>query len=186
MERNEQGSPKKCQLRACSKILKFYQEARKILRIQEKSNIKNCLFGMCSSRSYKKLKKQLFWFFWGKSMFWRVLGSAISLFQKNENHHLGRTSNAKIWNISWNIRFWWALGSVKTRFQFFVFCWAKMFSKRYRSNKDSVKIISLWFFHVLFRDFCCFFDMFCHDGLITKALGGSSNSWKIKFTAKHT
>ena len=30
--------------------------------------------------------------------------------------------------------------------------------------------------------FFLFFDMFCHDGLILKALGESSNSCKIKFT----
>ena len=43
-----------------SKILKFYQEARKILRIQEKSKIENCLFGMFSSRSYKNTGKTNF------------------------------------------------------------------------------------------------------------------------------
>ena len=39
---------------------------------------------------------------------------------------------------------------------FSVFCWAKMFSKRYRSNKDSVKNTFLWFLHVLFCVFSCF------------------------------
>ena len=89
-------------------------------------------------------------------------------FQKIENHHLGRTSNAKTWNISWNIRFWWALGSVKTRFHFFVFCWAKMFSKRYRSNKDSVKIMFLWSFHILFCVFSCFLICFVTMGWFSK------------------
>ena len=69
----------------------------------------------------KKFEKVTFWKISGKSMFWRVLGSTISLFPKNKNHHLGRASNAKTWNISWNIWFWWALGSVKTIFQRFCF-----------------------------------------------------------------
>ena len=28
-------------------------------------------------------------------MFWQALGSGKTRFQKNENHHLGRTANAK-------------------------------------------------------------------------------------------
>ena len=70
LERNEQGSPKKSDFRACSKILKFCQEVRKILRIQEKTKIKNCLFGMFSSRSYKKTEKSnFFWFCWKNQCF---------------------------------------------------------------------------------------------------------------------
>ena len=50
----------------------------------------------------------------------------------------------------------------------FVFCWAKMFSKRYRSNKDSVKIMFWWFFHVLFRDCSCFLVCFVTTGWFPK------------------
>ena len=51
---------------------------------------------------------------------------------------------------------------------FLFFCWAKMFSKRYRSNKDSVKIMFWWFFHVLFRDFSCFLICFVTTGWFPK------------------
>ena len=51
---------------------------------------------------------------------------------------------------------------------FSIFCWAKMFSKRYRSNKDSVKIMFWWFFHVLFRDFSCFLVCFVTTGWFPK------------------
>ena len=43
---------------------------------------------------------------------------------------------------------------------FFIFCRAIMFSKRYRSNKDSVKIMFLWSFVFLFCVFSCFFISF--------------------------
>ena len=51
---------------------------------------------------------------------------------------------------------------------FFVFCWAKMFSKRYRSNKDSVKITFLWSFHILFCVFSCFLICFVTMGWFSK------------------
>ena len=51
----------------------------------------------------------------------------------------------------------------------FVFsCWTKMFSKRYRSNKDSVKITFLWFRHVLFCVFSCFLIWFVTMGWFSK------------------
>ena len=43
-----------------------------------------------------------------------------------------------------------------------------MFSKRYRSNKDSVKIMFWWFFHVLFRDCSCFLVCFVTTGWFPK------------------
>ena len=51
---------------------------------------------------------------------------------------------------------------------FCVFCWAKMFSKRYRSNKDSVKITFLRLFHVLFCAFPCFLICFVTMGWFSK------------------
>ena len=43
-----------------------------------------------------------------------------------------------------------------------------MFSKRYRSNKDSVKITFLWFLHVLFCVFSCFLICFVTMGWFSK------------------
>ena len=54
-------------------------------------------------------------------------------------------------------------------FPFFgVFCWAKMFSKRYRSNKDSVQITFLWSFHILLCVFSCFLICFVTMGWFSK------------------
>ena len=50
----------------------------------------------------------------------------------------------------------------------FVFCWAKMFSKRYRSNKDSVKITFLWSCHIIFCVFSCFLTCFVTMGWFSK------------------
>ena len=66
MERNEQGSPNKSDFRACLKIRKFCQEVRKIPEFSGKSKIKNCLFGMFSSRPYKKTGKLTFLNIFGK------------------------------------------------------------------------------------------------------------------------
>ena len=57
MERNEQGLQILCELRACFESSEILDESRKIPRIQEKTKIKNRLFGMFSSRSFKKTEK---------------------------------------------------------------------------------------------------------------------------------
>ena len=76
--------------------------------------------------------KQTVWVFWflllrtGKCREKSTETLKFHFFRKNENHHLGRASNAKTWNISENIRFWWVLGTVKTRFQLYLgVCWIK-------------------------------------------------------------
>ena len=51
---------------------------------------------------------------------------------------------------------------------FSVFCWAKMFSKRYRSNKDSAKITFLWSLHILFCVFSCFLICYVTMGWFSK------------------
>ena len=58
MERNEQGLPKKSDFRACSKILKFCQEARKIPEFSGKSKIKNCLLPVETQEEAKKLESK--------------------------------------------------------------------------------------------------------------------------------
>ena len=57
MERNEQGLPKMCKLRACSKILKFCQEAREIPDFSRKQKIKNCLLPVETQEDAKQLGK---------------------------------------------------------------------------------------------------------------------------------
>ena len=66
MERNEQGLQIILHLRACFKSSEILGESRKILRIQEKSKIKNCLSGMFSSRWYKKTENNKTNIFFGK------------------------------------------------------------------------------------------------------------------------
>ena len=51
---------------------------------------------------------------------------------------------------------------------FSVFCWAKMFSKRYRSNKDSVKIMFLRFFLCFILCFSLFLIYFVTLGWFSK------------------
>ena len=53
-------------LRACSKFSEILAEVRKILKIQETTKIKKCLFGMFSSKCFKKIEKVTFWIFLGK------------------------------------------------------------------------------------------------------------------------
>ena len=110
-------------LEPVQKSWNFARRSGKSRNFQENQKLKIvCSVCFLPDRT-KKLENVFFEYFLEKSMFWRVLGSVISLFPKKkiENHHLGRTSNAKTWIISWNIWFWWALGSVKTCFQLFCF-----------------------------------------------------------------
>ena len=70
LERNEQGLQILCELRACFKSFEILGESRKIVRIQEKTKNKNRLFGMFSSRSFKKTEnKHLFEIFKKKQYF---------------------------------------------------------------------------------------------------------------------
>ena len=55
-----------------------------------------------------------------------------------------------------------------------------MFSKHYRSNKDSVKIMFLWFLHVLFRDCSCFLVCFVTTGWFPKRWANLQTRTKLR------
>ena len=124
---------------------------------------------MFSSRSYKKTEKSNFLTIFGKI---NVLASPRQCdFTFPKKRKPTFRPGIERQNLKHLVKYPVLMSSRQCENTFpivFVFCWAKMFSKRYRSNKDSVKIMFWWFFHVLFHDFSCFLVCFVTTGWFPK------------------
>ena len=102
-------------------------------------------------------------------MFWRVLGSVISLFPKNRKPSFRPDSwckNSKLFRENPIL-----VSSRQCENAFstgLIFCWIKILSKRYRFNKDSLKIIFFLFFACFILCFSCFLICFVTMGWFSK------------------